>query len=90
MDALILGGIFAGCVMRAVVPFLKKQAAAAEGGQAFKWETRYIWTILFALALSMVSAVYLFPTFAIPETFVFPAAFVYGWTSQDITNKVVT
>ena len=90
MDALVIGGIFAGCVARAVVPFLKKRAAAAESGNPFKWETRYIWTILFALAISMVSAIYLLPMFSIPDAFVFPSAFVYGWTSQDITNKVVS
>lgn len=83
-------GIFTGCVCRAVLPFLKKQSKAGKNGDSLKWEARYTWTIVLTLVISFVSSMFLLPTFAIPETYIFPGAFVFGWTAQDIVNKVAT
>jgi len=88
-EGLALGGIFLGCLMRALLPFLKKKAEAAENNEEFKWDTKYIYTILFSLAFAMVTAVLLFPAFNIPTGGIFPLAFTFGYTSQDLTNKVV-
>lgn len=83
-------GIFTGCVCRAVLPFLKKQSEAGKNGDSLKWEARYTWTIVLTLVIALVSTMFLLPTFAIPETYIFPAGFIVGWSAQDIVNKVAT
>ena len=89
MIELIVGiGLFLGCAMRALLPFFKKQAEAAEKGEAVKWEKRYVWTIIFAFITAFVAAMFIFPTFDIPSANAFPLAFAFGWASQDIINKV--
>lgn len=81
-------GIFLGCFARAMFPFFRKKAEAAERGEAIRWEGRYLWTIIFAFFVSFVTTMMLLPGFQIPSGFVFPAAFLEGWAVQDIVNKV--
>ena len=81
-------GIFFGCLARAILPFLKKKAAAAKAGQEVKWESRYVWTIIFTLFVAMITTMLILPTFQIPSASIFPIAFYFGWASQDIVNKV--
>jgi H+/Cl- antiporter ClcA len=83
-------GMFFGCFGRAFLPFLKKQADAANRGQQIKWDKRYIWTIIFAIFISIVATMLILPSFQMPTQFVFPLAFTYGWASQDIVNKIAT
>lgn len=82
-------GIFSACLARTVIPFLRKKAEAVEKGQIVKWENRFLWTLIFAIFVSIVSTMLILPAFEIPSSFVFPMAFAYGWAAQDITNKVV-
>lgn len=81
-------GIFFGCLSRAILPFLKKKYQAADNDEDFKWENRYVWTIIFTLFVALITTMLLMPTFSIPKESAFPAAFIFGWASQDIVNKV--
>jgi H+/Cl- antiporter ClcA len=81
-------GIFAGCLARAVLPFLKKKGKAVEKGQTVKWDNRFLWTAVFSLFIAGVTTMLILPTFQVPGEFIFPAAFIYGWTAEDIVNKV--
>jgi hypothetical protein len=83
------GGLFLGCLARAILPFLRKKYQAAEAGESVKWEGRYIWTLIFALFVSFVVTTLLLPAFEIPPSNVFPLAFAMGWSAQDITNMMV-
>lgn len=82
-------GIFLGCFSRAVLPFFRKKAAAVKTGEQVKWEGRYVWTLLFAIFVSMIATMLILPSFQIPTAYAFPAAFLHGWAAQDIVNKVV-
>lgn len=81
-------GIFFGCLSRAILPFLKKKSEAVKAGQQVKWEGRYVWTLIFALFVAMITTMLILPTFNIPSESIFPIAFTFGWASQDIVNKV--
>lgn len=81
-------GIFFGCLARAILPFLKKKAAAVKAGQQVKWENRFTWTLIFDLFVAMITTMLILPMFQIPTEFVFPYAFTFGWASQDMLNKV--
>ena len=81
-------GIFFGCFGRAMLPFLKKKAEAAKNGGAVRWEGRYMWTILFAIGISLVATMFILPTLRIPTEFVFPNSFLLGWAAEDIINKI--
>lgn len=83
-------GIFTGCVARAVVPFLKKQLAAAKEGSDFRWKRQYTITIVLSLVIAVPTALFVLASFPIPETLIFPAGFMAGYASQDVVNKVVT
>jgi len=78
-------GIFLGCFGRAFLPFLKKKADSAA---PLKWDSRYTSTILFNLAVAVVVTMMVLPSFEVPSQFILPLAFVYGWSSQDIVNKL--
>ena len=82
-------GLFLGCLARALLPFFKKRAKAAEQDELVKWESRYIWTIIFAIFSAFIVATFLFPSVEIPATNAFPVAFAMGWSAQDITNMMV-
>jgi hypothetical protein len=85
----IASGLFLGCLARALLPFLKKQAEAGERGEVIRWEKRYTWTIVLAVVVSMVAAVLIFPTIDIPNSNVFPLTFAIGWGSTDMLNTLV-
>lgn len=87
-EIIVALGIFFGCLARAILPFLKKKSEAAKAGQQVKWEGRYVWTLIFTLFVAMITTMLLLPTFKIPAEYVFPYAFIFGWASQDIVNKV--
>lgn len=82
-------GLFLGCFARAILPFFKKKYKDANNGIDVKWEGRYVWTLLFALFASFITATLLLPAFEIPATNIFPLAFAMGWASQDIINMMV-
>ena len=84
-EALAALGIFFGCFGRAFLPFLKKKA---ESDQPMKWQSRYTWTIVFNLFISAAVTMMILPSFQVPPEFIFPLAFAYGWSSQDIINKL--
>lgn len=81
-------GIFLGCFARAMFPFFRKKAEAAKNAEVVKWENRYLWTIIFAVFVSVITTFTILPGFQIPTEFVFPGAFLEGWAVQDIVNKV--
>jgi hypothetical protein len=82
-------GIFLGCLARAILPFFRKQADAAEQGQSVKWEGKYTWTIIFAVFSSVVATMLIFPTMQIPAANIFPISFAFGWAAQDIVNNLM-
>ena len=84
------GGIFLGCLARALFPFFKKQHQAAERGKDLKWQARYAWTIAFVILVSFIATTMLVPSFEIPATHVFPIAFTTGWAAQDIINMLIS
>jgi hypothetical protein len=88
-ELIVGGGLFLGCAMRALLPFFRKQAQAAEKNQSVKWEKRYIYTIIFAFIGAFIETMIIIPTFQIPSTYIFPMAFVQGWGTQDIINSFV-
>ena len=81
-------GIFLGCLSRAILPFLHKKAEAAKNGGSIKWEGRYLWTIIFAVFVSIIATMMILPTYQIPTAYIFPTAFIQGWAAQDIINKI--
>ena len=81
-------GIFLGCLSRAILPFFRKKAEAAESGTDVRWEGRFTWTIVFTVFVAVVSTFLIMPSFQIPDGYIFPMAFAYGWAAQDIVNKV--
>lgn len=89
-DIMIVAGIFLGCLSRALFPFLKKKKEAAEQGLTLKWETGYIWTLLFGIVISVIATMFILPTFQVPLEYIFPAAFLEGWAAQDIINALVS
>ncbi|HEU65178.1 MAG TPA: hypothetical protein ENN57_00750 [Chloroflexi bacterium] len=82
-------GLFSGCLIRALSPFLRKRYREAKEGKDVKWEPRYAWTLVFALIGSFVATMFILPNFDIPSTNIFPIAFVAGWAAQDILNELV-
>ena len=81
-------GIFLGCLGRAMFPFLRKQAEAAERNETIRWERRYWWTLGFSIVIAFVATMMILPGFEIPGESVFPVAFLEGWAIEDIVNKV--
>lgn len=88
LELIAMGGIFLGCLSRALLPFFKKKHTAIKEGKEVKWESRYVWTIVFAIVTSFIATMLVFPTFTIPPENAFPLAFAVGWASQDIINKI--
>ena len=82
--------VVAGCALRSVVPFLKKQLAAAKLQQEFKWKRQYTITIILSLVLSVPTALFILSTWAIPETGGVVVGFMTGYTASDITNRAAT
>jgi uncharacterized membrane protein YbjE (DUF340 family) len=87
-EIIIALGIFLGCLLRAILPYLKKKHEAVQAGQQIQWESRYVWTLCFTLVVSLITTILIIPTFQIPLENAFPLAFAFGWASQDIVNKV--
>jgi len=81
-------GIFLGCFSRAMLPFFRKKAAAVKVGEQVRWEGRYVWTLIFAVFVSIIATMLILPSFQIPSGYAFSAAFLHGWAAQDIINKV--
>ena len=91
MDWIVLGGIFLGCVARTFIPWLKKRKAAIKAGEPFKFDNSFLVTLALGLAVSMVTAMMAYPQFAQANgTAVFPAAVVFGYGIQTLTNTLVT
>jgi hypothetical protein len=82
-------GLFFGCLCRTLLPFFKKQYQAAQEGKQVKWESRYTWTLIFALFTAFIAATLLFPTVEVPVVNAFPISFAVGWSAQDILNTIV-
>jgi len=90
MDWLVLGGIFLGCLARTFIPWLKKKKEAAKADQPFKFDNSFLITMAFGLAVSMTTAIMIYPQFVMAEGAAFPAAFIFGYGTQDLTNRLVT
>jgi len=89
MTEIVTGiGIFMGCLLRAVLPYLRKKHEAVQAGQQVKWENRYVWTIVFSIVIALITTMLILPSFQVPIDYIFPLAFAYGWASQDIVNKI--
>lgn len=81
-------GIFFGCFLRTLIPFLKKRKSEIEAGKPFKWEHLYTITFILDAFIALVITMTVLPLFQIPAEFVFPGALVFGWGSQDALNKL--
>jgi hypothetical protein len=90
MDWLVLGGIFLGCLARTLIPWLKKRKEAAKTGEAIKFDNSFLITLALGLAVSMTTAMLVYPQFVLAEGVAFPAAFIFGYGAQDLTNGLVT
>jgi len=88
IEVLAALGIFFGCLGRAILPFLKKKAEAAKSDEVVRWEGRYVWTIIFAIFVSIITTMLVLPSFQIPSSYIFPIAFALGWGSQDMINRI--
>ena len=89
MDWLVLGGIFLGCLARTFIPWLKKKKEAAKASQPFKFDNSFLITMAFGLAVSMTTAIMIYHQFVVSGA-AFPAAFIFGYGAQDLTNRLVT
>ena len=89
VEVTVAVGLFLGCLARALFPFFKKQAQAAERNEPMKWESRYTWTIIGGIIASFIAATILFPSFVMPTVNAFPIAFTMGWASEDILNTLI-
>lgn len=90
MDVEILAGlgIFFGCFARTFLPYLKKKAKDPTGGGQVRWEHRFTWTLVFTVFVAGITTFMILPSFQVPPEFAFPMAFSYGYTAEDIVNKV--
>jgi len=89
-EIIVALGIFLGCFLRALLPWLKKKSEAAKAGEQVKWESRFVWTLVFNLVVALIATILILPSFPISGEYVFVFAFTFGWSSQDIVNKLVT
>ena len=78
-------GIAFGVIGRTLLPYFKK----LEGHPDLSFEIRYITT---AIMSGIVTAIFIFPTFVIPEEtmfLVFISAVVFAWGANDLVNKMI-
>jgi len=78
-------GIISGIVFRTLLPYFKK----LEENPDLPFEVRYITT---AVMSGIVAAIFIYPTFVIPEEtmfLVFISAVVFAWGANDIVNKMI-
>lgn len=81
-------GILVACVMRTVLPYMKKYLET-NGDITFSLE--YVISFVSIVCIGFVATILLLPTFTIPEgseLYIFAVAFVFAWTSNDIINRV--
>jgi len=80
-------GIFLGCFVRTVFPYLKK----LEENPDLAFDRKYAVSLLVSLVASVVAAVLIIPSFQVPEgagIVVFSVAFTAGWGTNDILNEM--
>jgi hypothetical protein len=88
-EAVAFIGILLACILRTALPYVYKH----KDDETIKFQLRYLVTFFLVVIVGTVAAILLFPAFSIPDTSflsVFAAAFAYGWTADDIINKIVT
>ena len=81
-------GIFLGCLMRTILPYLRKLKHVKN----LKFEGKYAVSMIFSVVVSFVASMLLFGTFQIPEGstfFVLVSGFTVGWASNDILNEII-
>ena len=87
-EIIAFAGILLACVLRTMLPYLKKHI---EGNGDITFSLKYIISFLSIVVVGFVATMLLFPTFTIPagsELYIFIAAFVFAWASNDIVNRV--
>ena len=93
MDIELLVGlaIFLGVLTRTVLPYLRKLKEAEEKGQEIHFETKYLYTAIFAILSSVIISLQLI-TVIPPEMIVQPIgklfATVFVWAFQHTTNDL--
>lgn len=92
LEYVALLGVFLGVLARTVIPYREKVKEAAAKGEALKFDIQYFLTAISAVAISAVVSMLVFPSFAIPASlpplYVFLNAFGFGYTSNDIINRL--
>lgn len=86
-NIIILICIIIGCILRTLVPYLKKMSAE----EIKKFDAKFFGTFMLALLLGIVAGITIFPTFIAPAGTLFTivlAALMWGWGSQSVINNL--
>ena len=86
LELIALVGIILALVGRTLIPYLKKVNEDPD----ISFDFGYVGTMIFA---GVVSSIFIFPLFVFPESAtpwtVFIAAFIFSWSANDVTNRLV-
>src|SRR5437899_2758225 len=100
VQIIVFGGIVVGAFGRMMLPYLQKLKEAENNDtEPPKFQHKYIFTMIYSLALSLIAGLTLFPAISanIPANLAlaaFPGIFfttiLAGWGANSIINNVVT
>ena len=85
--------IFLGVLCRTLFPYIKRMREAGARGDTLSFDSKYLYTALSSLVISVIATFLIFPTFKIPEAtgiYLFSMSFTFGWTTNDIINEFLT
>jgi len=87
MSIYILAVIIFGCILRTLVPYLKK----IKDGTIKEFDLKFAFTMVLAIVIGILAGLIAFPAFIIPVGnlwAILTAAFLWGWGSQSIINNI--
>lgn len=96
MDVLYIAilGVFLGVLTRTVLPYLRKRKEAIDNRiEGFRFDLQYAVTGAYAILISGVITILIFPSFVIPNVptpYIFASAFTFGYTSNDVINEMIS
>lgn len=81
--------IILGVIGRTYFPYLRKMEQNGATGEPFTFDIKFVITAIFS---GLVTAVFVFPLFVMPDNAtnltVFISAFIFAWGANDVVNRV--
>lgn len=92
-ELIVFIGVFLGCLIRTVLPYIKKERELAEQGKTLKFDYKFALTGILAFLESVTVALTLFTKVPVDVTlspfYLFVSSFTFAYTSNDIINTAV-